>query len=168
MMNLGHLPHLCCWSTCMDNSLRCALALRKRSNIEFHSCLCLCLCFHWTHQSGLLPLEPVFVPPLLSSIRLFCHSPIHQLLFHVPAPFGPFLPVPLPALYPFQAIAHTLSCDTSLLASWSVCVVLASCVPTFPRSIGTGPSSAIISLMMISYCFNNFVEPSSVSPRSLD
>ena len=38
----------------------------------------------------------------------------------------------------------------SLLASESLCVVFASCAPTLPKSIGTGPSSATISLTMIS------------------
>ena len=49
MMNRSHNFHQCCWSTYMDNSLRCALALRNRSNIGSRSYiylfLCLCLCY---------------------------------------------------------------------------------------------------------------------------
>ena len=53
---------------------------------------------------------------------------------------------------------HISSYDMSLLTSWSLCVVVASCVPTFPRSSGTGPSSAITSLMMTSNFSMIFVE----------
>ena len=47
-------------------------------------------------------------------------------------------------------MAHTSSYDMSLLESESFCVIFVSFVPTFPSSIGTGPSSAIISFTMIS------------------
>ena len=91
---------------------------------------------------------------LLSFLRhLFCHSPIHQLLFHdttslIRLVLSRLLPCRLCTL--FQATTHTSSYDMSLLVSESLCVVFASCVPTFPRSIGTGSLSALISLMMIS------------------
>ena len=47
-------------------------------------------------------------------------------------------------LYQFCILStrpHTSSHDMSLLSSWSLCVVLASCVPTLSRLIGTGTSS---------------------------
>ena len=91
---------------------------------------------------------PPFLPP--SSLLQLVHSSAPFPRYHVFDPFGPFLPVPLRAWYHFRAIAHTSSYDVSLLVSESLCVILASCVSTFPRSIGTGPSSDIISLMMIS------------------
>ena len=62
---------------------------------------------------------------------------------HTPGPFGPFLPVPLPALYPSNR-SHTRLRMTCRCSCPNHCVVFASCVATVPRSIGTGPSSAII------------------------
>ena len=49
-----------------------------------------------------------------------------------------------------ELLAHTSSDDMSLLVSGSLCVIFASCVPTFHKSFGNGLSSAIMSLMMIS------------------
>ena len=79
--------------------------------------------------------------PFIGSFSTMPHSLIRLI---------PCLPVPLPALYPFHAIAHTSSFTRSLLVSESLCVDFVSCPLTFPKSIGTGPSWAIISLMMIS------------------
>ena len=80
-MMFDHLLHQCCWPTCVDSSLRCALALRSRSGIGFHSCLCPCplcpchcvnqVCCPWCPSCRLSCL------PLLS-----CRSAIHQLLSH--------------------------------------------------------------------------------------
>ena len=70
------------------------------------------------------------LPP--SSLLPLSHSSAPFPRCHVPDPLGPFLPAPLPALYPFQAMAHTSSYDMSLLVSEAFCVVFVSCVPTFP------------------------------------
>ena len=80
-------------------------------------------------QSGLLPLEP-FLPPFLppSSLLPLGRSSAPFPRCHVPEPFGPFLPAPLLALYPFQAMTHTSSYDTSLLVSESFCVIFVSFV----------------------------------------
>ena len=107
------------------------------------------------YQSGLLRLAALGSPSCLHSCLRHLSLPlVHSSApfprCHIPDPFGPFLSAPLPALYPFRVIAHTSSYDMSLLVSESLCVIFASCVPTFPRSIGTGPSSAIISLTMVS------------------
>ena len=69
MMNVGHFPHLCCWSTC---------SFKFRSHLYLDLDLCsyriLCLC-HSTNQ--------VYCPWSLSCLpflhRFFCHSPTHQL-----------------------------------------------------------------------------------------
>ena len=147
------LSCLCCSSTCMDSSLRHALALRNRGSVGFRSCFAFgfALAFSLSPwQSGLLPLEP-FSPPFFPSSPLpLVHSSAPSPRCHVPDPFGPFLSAPLPALYPFQAIAHTSSYDMSLLVCESLCVIFASCVPTFPRPCGAVPLSAIISLMLVS------------------
>ena len=157
MMNLGHLPHLRCWSTCTDKSLRCALCSPQS---QYRVSLLPFFTF------AFVPIGSIVLSPYQSSLLPSCHPsylvpPAHSAArlprYHVPAPFGPLLPVPLPALYPFQAIAHTSSYDMSLHAFWSLCVDLAPCVP-FPRSVGSGPSSAIISLMMISNLFHILVE----------
>ena len=60
--------------------------------------------------------------------RLLCHSSPSPRC-HTSGPFDPFLPIPLQALYPFQAIAPVSSYDVSLLVSESLCVLFASCVP---------------------------------------
>ena len=60
------------------------------------------------HQSDLLPMRPSlppFFPP--SSLLPLGLSSAHSPRYHIPPPFGPFLPAPLPALYPCHAIAHT-------------------------------------------------------------
>ena len=111
------------------------------------------------HQSSLLPLEPFDLLYFLG--HLFCQPSTHQLLFH-DTTF--LLHLVLSCLFPCQlcfllnAMAHISSYGMSLLASWSLCVVVASCVQTFPRSSGTGPSSAITSLMMTSNFSMIFVE----------
>ena len=71
MMNFGHLPHQCCRSTCMENSLGGALAPRNRSNVVF---LRLSLPLFPTdplslspYQSSLLPVRGQFVSSLLTS-----------------------------------------------------------------------------------------------------
>ena len=115
------------------------------------------------YQSYLLPMRP-FLPPFFppSSLLPLGLSSAHSPRYHIPPPFGPFLPAPLPALYPCHAIVHTSSFDVSLLGSWSHCVVLASSVPTCTRSTGTGPSSAIISLIISNFSIlsSNFSVPS--------
>ena len=113
-MNLGPLPQLRCLSTCVDNSLRGALALRNRNNIELRSCLHLCLCLctgsHWIlylcHRTN-----QVCCPWSLCCLPSFLHRPcglsrIHQLLL-----LDTTFPAPWSASYPFHAIAHTSSYD---------------------------------------------------------
>ena len=70
----------CCWSTCMDNSRRCALAHRSRSSIGYRSCPCPCPCpcpclslcpsFHVPVNllSKLPPLEPCLASSLAPGI----------------------------------------------------------------------------------------------------
>ena len=96
------------------------------------------------YQSGLLPLEPFlppfFPPPPLLATRQFISS-----FFHDATPLIRLVlscRFPLPALYTFQAMAHTSSCDMSLLMSESSCVDFVSYPLTFPKPI--------ISLMIIS------------------
>ena len=82
------------------------------------------VCCPWT------PFLPPFLPP--SSLPSLVHSSAPYPRCHAPDPVL-FLRAPLPALNPFQAIAHTSSYDVSLLVSESLYVILASCVPTYPR-----------------------------------
>ena len=117
------------WTIQSDMSLLSAVV--ATSCFALH--LCLCVCFQWPlslslYQSSLLPLEPLlppFFPP--SSLLPLAHSSAPFPRYHVTAPYGPFLPATLPVLYRFQAIAHTSSHVMALLASWSHCVVFASC-----------------------------------------
>ena len=89
-MMFDHLLHQCCWPTCMDNLLRCALAPRNHSSIGLRAspslCPCLSLCSHCLPcpcrraNRVCCPWDPFC---LLSWLRhLSCHSSIHQLLFH--------------------------------------------------------------------------------------
>ena len=86
-MMFDHLLHQCCWPTCMDSLLRCALALRSHSSIGFHSCPCLSLCSHCLPcpcRRGNRVCCPWSPFCLLSWLRhLSCHSSVHQLhIFH--------------------------------------------------------------------------------------
>ena len=153
IMMFDRILRLCCWPTSMDSSLRCALALRG-----CHSCLYPCprlfpcsLCPCHCANRVCYPWSPSCILSYLH--HLSCRSAIHQLRSHdavflIHSVF--FLHAPLPALYPFQAMAHTSSYDMSLLVSESFCVIFVPFVPTLSRSVGTGPSSAIISFTMIS------------------
>ena len=133
-----HILRLCCWFTCMDNSPEKPLL----SAIVAVSGFTLALAFAFppiaslvlVAHSSLLPLGPLC---LLSWLRhIPCHSSTHQLLGHNA---------------PFQAIAHTSSCDVSLLLSESLCVVFASYAPTLPWSTGVGASSDTFSLMISNF-----------------
>ena len=148
-----HLP------TCVDNSRRCALAHCSRSNIGCHWFLDLSepvKSVAGTQPSNLLPKHCrhwrlsciLFLPP--SSLLPTDHPPTPFPRCHIPDTLVPSLSDPLPALYPFHAIAHTSSCDMTWFASGSSCAVVASCVPTFPRSIGIGPSPGTTPLMATS------------------
>ena len=70
----------------------------------------------------------------LAAFLALVHSSAPFPRCHGPDRLGPFLPAPLPALYPFQAMAHTSSYDMSLPVSESPCVDFVSCPLTFPKS----------------------------------
>ena len=139
-----------CCLTVFSSSLRYALALRNHNTCPY---LCPCICL----QGFLCPCHctirvccPSSPSYLLSFLRhLFCHSPIHQLLLHEATSL---IRSVLSCLIHGQLSIlstrshHTSSYDMSLLVSESPCVIFASCVPTFPRSMGTGPSSDILKL----------------------
>ena len=106
-----------------------ALAFVFCLRLCFQCLLCPChrtnqVCCPWT------PFLPPFLPP--SPLPSLVHSSAPYPRCHAPDPVL-FLRAPLPALNPFQAIAHKPSYDMSLLVSKSLCVILASCVPTYPR-----------------------------------
>ena len=125
----GPLLRLCCWSTCMGSSLRCDLALRNRSNFVFRSCIYLTFAFAFVPTGSFvlvtLPIRFAALGALLSSFHSSVVSSATRPFIsslrrcHVPDQFGP------------KPIAQTSSYHMSLLVSWSLCVVLASCAPTF-------------------------------------
>ena len=171
-MYLGHPLRLCCWCTCVDNSLRCALALRNRSDIEYRSyitfasaCVSIASVVFVAVPIGVAALGAFLASFPPSSPLPLAHSSAPYPRYHVPAPFGPFLPAPVPVLYPFHTIGHTSSYDVLLLASGSLCVVLAS----FPTSVGAGPSFSHHFVDDDVHLFHNFVElPRSRQELSLD
>ena len=106
-----------------------------------------------------------FLASLLSSIISSATRLLISSFYHVPAPTGPFLHAPLPALYPFHAIAHTSSYNQSLPASESLCVVFVSCVTTFPTSVAWSVFGHHFIDEMPSFCMisSNFFDPVSES-----
>ena len=138
--------------------------LRNRSNVGFHSCLCFAFAFAFASVSS-----DSFVGALLTSFLSsisFATRPFINSFFHdATSLIRLVLSCRLPCRHCTQAMrSHTrrrVTCRCS--CPDQLCVVFVSCVPTFPKSIGTGPSSAIISLMMIfsfSVISSQFLGPS--------
>ena len=149
------LGRLCCWSTCVDKSLRYVPALRSRSNIEFRSSpLPLCL----------FPMAFVFVtvPIKFAALRASLASLLSSVVSFATRPFiSSFSPIPrYCSVWSFLACYFAGSVPfpshrTHVVVCHGVARVLVTLcrlriVRTFPRSVGTSPSSAVVSLMMIS------------------
>ena len=165
--SLGHLLRLCGWTACM----------------AVHSDMSSCFPQSWQCRVSLLPLPLplafassacfglVTVQIRFGALGALLASFLASVISSATRPFIPFffhdatLPLRwvLSCLFPCQRCTLSKRSHTrSLLVSESLCVIFAWCVRTFPRSIGTGPSSAIISLMMISsfsMISSNFLGP---------
>ena len=113
------------------------------------------VCCSWS------PLPPFFPPPShcrsAICLLLFHHAmfPIHSVLSYL-LPCGPSI-----FSRPWRTSLHA----TCRCVSESFCVAFVSCVPTFPRSIGTGPSSShhlVLNDLQFLHNSSNFLVPSGI------